>query len=269
MAFYAVARGRLTGIFLSWAECNSQIKGFSGALYKKFDTRIEAEDFIAGPKPQAPTEAAPKPLTKAVDNVDYYVYTDGSCSNNGKPNAQAGIGIYFDADDSRNVSRRVLGKQSNNTAELTAIIETYPLIADDLKQGRKVAIMSDSVYAIRCATTYGTKCAKEAWASDIPNKDLVQKIYNLYNAVPNVKFIHIAAHTGKTDIHSIGNDGADRLANEAIGLTQCPYNKVYLNVPFAKKDEAKALGARWDPQKKKWYIFDNMIHAPILLSQYT
>ena len=268
MAFYAVARGRLTGIFLSWAECNSQIKGFSGALYKKFDTRIEAEDFITGPKPVV----EPKPTrTKAAADTayDYYVYTDGSCSNNGKANAQAGIGIYFDTDDSRNVSRRVSGKQSNNTAELTAIIETHPLIAEDLKQGRKVAIMSDSVYAIRCATTYGLKCAKEGWASDIPNKDLVQKIYNLYNAEPNVKFIHIAAHTGKTDVHSIGNDGADRLANEAIGLTQCPYNKVYLNVPFAKKDEAKALGARWDPQKKKWYIFDNMEHAPTLLSQYS
>lgn len=28
----------------------------------------------------------------------------------------------------------------------------------------------------------------------------------------------------------------------------------YLNVPFEEKDEAKALGARWDPQKKKWYF---------------
>lgn len=27
-----------------------------------------------------------------------------------------------------------------------------------------------------------------------------------------------------------------------------------LNVPYAEKDEAKALGARWDPQKKTWYI---------------
>ncbi|MCP3751873.1 DUF5710 domain-containing protein [Pseudomonas sp. SBB6] len=27
-----------------------------------------------------------------------------------------------------------------------------------------------------------------------------------------------------------------------------------LNVPFAEKDEAKALGARWDPQLKTWYV---------------
>jgi len=30
--------------------------------------------------------------------------------------------------------------------------------------------------------------------------------------------------------------------------------KLYLNVPFAEKDQAKALGARWDPAVKKWYV---------------
>lgn len=29
---------------------------------------------------------------------------------------------------------------------------------------------------------------------------------------------------------------------------------VYINVPYEEKDEAKALGARWDSEKKKWYI---------------
>lgn len=32
--------------------------------------------------------------------------------------------------------------------------------------------------------------------------------------------------------------------------------KTYLQVPFAEKDEAKALGARWDPTKKRWYVQD-------------
>ncbi|WP_157199584.1 DUF5710 domain-containing protein [Methylomonas koyamae] len=30
--------------------------------------------------------------------------------------------------------------------------------------------------------------------------------------------------------------------------------KTYLNVPYAQKDAAKALGARWDASNKKWYI---------------
>ena len=31
---------------------------------------------------------------------------------------------------------------------------------------------------------------------------------------------------------------------------------LYLNVPYIEKDEAKNLGARWDPQRKKWYAPD-------------
>ena len=30
---------------------------------------------------------------------------------------------------------------------------------------------------------------------------------------------------------------------------------VYLFVPFEYKDQAKALGAKWDPEKKSWYYF--------------
>ena len=27
-----------------------------------------------------------------------------------------------------------------------------------------------------------------------------------------------------------------------------------LSVPFSEKDEAKALGARWDPDLRKWFV---------------
>ncbi|HEX6734499.1 MAG TPA: DUF5710 domain-containing protein [Azonexus sp.] len=30
--------------------------------------------------------------------------------------------------------------------------------------------------------------------------------------------------------------------------------RMNLKVPFAEKDEAKKLGARWDPARKLWYI---------------
>ncbi len=39
-------------------------------------------------------------------------------------------------------------------------------------------------------------------------------------------------------------------------------SKIYLNVPFAEKDAAKALGARWDPANKKWYIAADKDPAP-------
>lgn len=32
--------------------------------------------------------------------------------------------------------------------------------------------------------------------------------------------------------------------------------RVYLAVPYSEKDQAKALGARWDVEKRKWYLID-------------
>ena len=44
--FYAVAAGRQPGIYSTWAECERQVKGFSGARFKSFKTREEASAFV-------------------------------------------------------------------------------------------------------------------------------------------------------------------------------------------------------------------------------
>ncbi|KAF0853061.1 mitochondrial ribonuclease H [Andalucia godoyi] len=47
-AFYAVQRGRKVGIYNTWAECEAQVRSFSGASYKKFSTVEEALNFVNG-----------------------------------------------------------------------------------------------------------------------------------------------------------------------------------------------------------------------------
>ncbi len=46
MTFYAVTNGRNIGIFLNWNDCNNSVKRYKNALYKKFDTKEEADNFI-------------------------------------------------------------------------------------------------------------------------------------------------------------------------------------------------------------------------------
>lgn len=41
--YYVVWKGRKTGIFSTWAECEKQVKGFVGAQYKAFEKEAEAE----------------------------------------------------------------------------------------------------------------------------------------------------------------------------------------------------------------------------------
>ena len=62
--FYAVACGHKTGVFNTWDECKEHTAGFRGARYKKFPTRQEAEDFVAGRTPGSggknPLKSAPR-----------------------------------------------------------------------------------------------------------------------------------------------------------------------------------------------------------------
>lgn len=219
-AYYAVAKGKTVGIFLTWNECNDSVKGYSGAVYKKFKTKQEAETFLE--HANALGNSNPTVNSSMVFIPDYYVYTDGACSNNGRENARAGIGIFFAIDDSRNVSKALDGKQTNNSAELTAILDVYTIIEADMLAGKNIAIVTDSDYSIKCLTTYGEKCSLKNWNITIPNRDLVRSVYERYKNT-GIQFIHVNSHTNNTDIHSIGNFYADKLANEAIGLTSCPY----------------------------------------------
>ncbi len=47
--FYVVWKGRQTGIFESWNECNAQIFGYKDAVYKSFKTKQLAEEAFKGP----------------------------------------------------------------------------------------------------------------------------------------------------------------------------------------------------------------------------
>jgi len=193
-----------------------------------------------------------------------HVYTDGSCINNGKKNARAGWGVYIPSTASRSsyikLNGIINGKQTNQVAELTALIKAYEILEEEIDNNEQIIIHTDSIYGIRCCTTYGEKCEKCNWIKKkpIPNQELVKKAYYLFKNKNNIELKHIKAHTGKQDEHSLGNEMADELANEAIGISSCPYdNKIYLNVPFNEKNDAKKLGTKWDKSKKKWFIFNN------------
>jgi ribonuclease HI len=216
------------------------------------------------------------------------IYIDGSCIHNGSPNAIAGYGVYFKADDERNEYARVIGKQTNNTGELTAFIRAVEKMNDELIKTpltKKINIYTDSEYVIKCAGAYGDKLFKNDWKTTggkvPPNLQLIQRIREIYKPYKkHINLHHIKAHTGLNDEHSIGNAEADRLANMAVGVIvpsasaanfDCldntlisnikeipPSNKKYINIGFDYKDSVKKLGAKWDMSCKKWYYEDNI-----------
>jgi len=214
-----------------------------------------------------------------MDTNNINVYIDGSCVNNGTPNAKAGYGVFFKKDDTRNEYARVEGKQTNNTGELTAMIRALEILSNDIENKKIINIYTDSEYVIKCSGSYGDKLYKNNWKTSedkIPaNCLLLKKLYELYNPVKKLVILkHIKAHTNLQDEHSLGNEGADRLANLAISnkvndlddydkilansVSKTDNNKHYISISFNNKEAVKNLGAKWDIKRKKWYYENNI-----------
>ena len=75
------------------------------------------------------------------------IYTDGSCLNNGQPEASAGWAIVVNGDIQDTASGKLPGeKQTNNRAELYALLEALRWVQNH--PGVKASIYSDSKIAI-------------------------------------------------------------------------------------------------------------------------
>ena len=152
-----------------------------------------------------------------------YVYTDGSCYGNGKKISFSGSGVYFGKGDSRNVSLPIVNG-TNNIAELCAINKAIELLRPEIESKQNIVIISDSKYSIRCFTDWGDKCHKRHWKHKtnpngrIPNMDFFKEAYYYLKTYPNVKFHHIYSHTHAQDVHSLGNEQADILADKGTQL---------------------------------------------------
>jgi ribonuclease HI len=173
---------------------------------------------------------------KSTDGKYIYVYrlissifTDGTCINNGRPNAYAGYGIYFMNKAFEDSSQPFLLEPiTNNRAEIYAIIRALRgIIKHPTHFDNEITIYSDSQYAI--------KSIKGLYRSKM-NLDLVNKGKKMYEKIKHKTSIkHVKAHTGRKDFLSIGNHYADKLANlgaeKALGMKtisqKSNLNKIY------------------------------------------
>lgn len=64
--YYAVKKGKMSGIYYSWNECKTQVDGFSGAEYKSFKSEKEARDYISDNSEQTSMNKSIKETYKEV-----------------------------------------------------------------------------------------------------------------------------------------------------------------------------------------------------------
>lgn len=192
MKFYAVKNGRKIGIFETWEECKMQVDGFSGAQYKSFTKRQEAENYIKGEEN----------IQGTMDNI---AYVDGSYNIE---TCEFSFGaVIFVGGEMKTFSEKFdepeLASMRNVAGE---IMGSEFVMRYCLENGIKnIAIYYDyegiSAWAEgRWKTNkHGTICYKEFYDSI---KDRI-----------SVRFVKVKGHSGDTY-----NDMADRLAKDALGI---------------------------------------------------
>lgn len=132
------------------------------------------------------------------------VFTDGAADPNPGPGGWGAVYVVGDQ-----VADEACGSEAfttNNRMELRALIAGYGLLPD----GVATTIWSDSNYAVRSINEWAAGWARNGWkrrTGPVENLDLVQELYELARARPEVELRWLKGHAGAR-----WNEYADALA---------------------------------------------------------
>ena len=195
--FYAVKRGRKTGLFTVWAECAAQVKGFQGAVYKGFMTEDEARAWLGGADARTEqTRAAAEMAAPSAPDADYIIHTDGSCLRN--PGGAGGWAAVIETAATGAVEEKSGGapETTNNRMELTAALMALSAVPE----GARVALYTDSQYLKNAFTKFWLPAwKKRGWkkadGEPVLNQDLWVQLDAAF-AARQVQFHWVKGHAG-------------------------------------------------------------------------
>lgn len=205
--FYAVRKGKITGVFSNWTDCKASVDGYPGAEYKGFATLEEANAFLGNESIESVSEPlAERENNNCIQKETLLTYVDGSYDDSIKKYAFGCVFIlnngcvyteYGNGDNPQSLQHR------NVTGE-----------------------MLGAMYAVRVAMLEGYKAVEicydyegiEKWVTGAwrSKTELTQKYATSmreWNQQIAIKFTKVAAHT-KVKY----NELADQMAK--TGLTE-------------------------------------------------
>lgn len=208
--FYAVAVGRVPGVYSSWPEAEAQVKGYPGAKYKGFGSREEAGAWIQDPQ-SLPLPGKEKKKQQALPEMTgdcIEVYTDGGAINNPGP---GGYGVVILDGGERLELTGGYGHTTNNRMELMACIKALEALP---ARARKVALFSDSSYVVNGITKgWASNWRKRGWiksdGKEALNPDLWERLLDLVQGL-DISFYWVKGHAG----HPL-NERCDQLAQQS------------------------------------------------------
>lgn len=209
--FYAVKIGKTPGVYETWAECQNQIHGFSGAVYKGFSTREEAAAFVGGENSVLINQEE----TQAI------AYVDGSYDSETNAFSYGIVLLYQNREF--HFSEKCI---DSDLAEMNNV-------AGEIK-GAEAAIQYCIDNKIPRLTMYYdyegiAKWCNGEWKAKKAGTIAYANFYKQASAKVKVHFAKVKGHSGDKY-----NELADRLAKEAFGI-KCSNNEYTEDRKMAKK----------------------------------
>ena len=193
--FYAVKKGRATGIFHTWEECKAQTAGYPGAIYKSFPTAAHAAEYMGWTANSEPEE-----------ECDLVAYVDGSYNI---ATGEYGSGVII-IDGTEEICLKEKGNDPGMAVMRNVAGE---IAASEMAMKYAVEHGYGSIEIVHDYQGIASWCLGE-WKTNKEETRRYKMAYDTYKKDVRIKFTKVKGHSGDKY-----NDIADMLAKQAAGVT--------------------------------------------------